>query len=344
MKLTRRSLTLIELLLVLMILAALAASAASFVEESDDQFRYQDTQNRLTSIREGILGDAGGGRARHAGFAADLGRLPLATRELLELPALAAPPVQGQTLEWSIDDGSAGLLASLRGADKATGLGFGWRGPYLSSLPNIAGDVLYADGWGNGVGDATNFGWEWRGEVEDASGDPRDQDLVVRSLGRGGLADGSPPPSPTDYARDYPATPLIVSEDYAVLLTGQAFSVHVVNNDTSQRTLRLRVRYFGFKDASDRPTFLGTAPAQVSLFSDSIDFEATADRTQSFAFKLSGDRHYLPLGRVAFDLVDDGTQEVSVAPGSYTTLGPIQLVEVRPRAGISLPSFTVTLE
>jgi hypothetical protein len=47
---------------------------------------------------------------------------------------------------------------------------------------------------------------------------------------------------------------------------------------------------------------------------------------------------------VAFDLVEDGGQEVSVAPGSYVTLGSVRVVEVWPRASVSLSDFSVDLQ
>ncbi|MBL4848868.1 MAG: hypothetical protein JKY65_25375 [Planctomycetes bacterium] len=302
MKTSRRSLTLIELLLVLTIMAALAASAASFVEEADDQLRYQDTQNRLTSIREAVLGRAGGSRVKHDGFLADTGRLPLTLSELLE-PGTLAP--------WQLDP------PALLGAAPPTGLGFGWRGPYLPSLPRISGDVAYPDGWGNSPlsGEpASDFGW-----VVQVAG----TEFVVRSRGRDGKDGATPASDP--YAADYPSAPLVIANDHSIQLAGWQVRVRLANLGASQ-VLKLRLRYFGFN---------GATASQFALLSEATTVPAGTSGPISFTFTLGGDQ-VVPWGPKAFDLVQGVSPDVVVlGPGNgpYVPLAlSAQRVELSPRA------------
>jgi len=301
-----RSLTLIELLLVLTILAALAGSAASFVEEADDQLRYQDTQNRLTSLREGILGRAAAGRAKHDGFVADLGRLPVTVKELLDPGALPA---------WQIDPPTLIDLASV----PPTGLGYGWRGPYVPSLPRVSGERAYPDGWGNlGLSGepADDFGWRVQ-----LSG----SDLTIQSRGRGGLVGATPGDS---YSTDYPNGPLVLAADHALDLNGWNVRVHI--SAASASTVRLRLRYFG--------EVAGT-PSQIAYLSDALSLAAGTSGSQTFTFNLGGSK-LVPWGLKALDLVDDGgaplTEFNGPGDGGYAAQSGVQRLELYPRA--SLPT------
>lgn len=121
-------LTLLELTVTLLILAMLSTVALQSTGGLQDQARFEQTQNRLHMIREAILGDPRktvNGRAVVSGFVADMGRLPNDLRELLDgtgLPVYAIDPL--------------------------TGLGYGWRGPYLPSSQNPAHPDAFTDGWG----------------------------------------------------------------------------------------------------------------------------------------------------------------------------------------------------
>jgi len=301
-----RSLTLIELLLVLTILAALAASAASFVEEADDQLRYQDTQNRLTSLREGILGRAAAGRAKHDGFVADLGRLPATVKELLEPGSLPA---------WQIDPPTL-IDASV----SPTGLGYGWRGPYVPSLPRVSGERAYPDGWGNAglSGEpADDFGW-----LVQLSG----SELTIQSRGRDGQVGANPASDP--YAADYPSGALVLATDHALDLNG--WSVRAQVSTTSARTVRLRLRYFGE---------VSGAPSQIAYLSQPLVLAAGASGVQTFSFDF-GAAKLVPWGLKALDLVDNGGDpQVEVfgpGEGGYDDVGGVQRLELYPRA--SLPT------
>lgn len=325
----RRDLTLIELLLVLTILAAVAASAASFVEEADEQLRYRDTQNRLEAIRRGVLGRSAGEGAGPDGFVADLGALPGSLRELFsredETGAELLPA-------WALDDASGAWLALRQGpsdTSSPTGLGFGWRGPYVHSLPRAGGGVSYPDGWGN-VDDPSatpadrNFGWKL--EVSGA-------DWRVFSLGRDGRLDGTPAPS-DPYARDYPSAPLVRGDDYRVDLRGAQLQVSLLEPSSGwPAELRLRLRYLR-QGAS--------GPEQVSILADPVTTlpSGSSPGVVTFEFQIgSALPSLVPWGPKALDLVAEPTSgdEVRVGPGNFgwqPLAFPVRRVSVQPRAGL----------
>jgi type II secretory pathway pseudopilin PulG len=300
---TARRLTLIELLLVLFILSAVAASAASFVEKADDQLRYDDTKQRVRALRSAVLGEASGElRDRRAGFVADMGRLPASLSELLERGALPA---------YALDP--PGLL----GAAPPTGLGFGWRGSYLASLPRADGTQAYPDGWSNPALAADppgSSGWAW--QADDAAGS-----LVARSRGRGGQDDGATPPADL-YARDYPAGDLVLSDDHRLDLHGWRVQVRV-DGSAALRTVRLRLRYFAYE--------AGVA-TQVALVSQAIPVPAGNVDPLEAHFDFGGQR-FVPWGAKALDLVDEPAASPAAADLIY--LGPGNGPVFAPSAGSS---------
>lgn len=169
--------TLLELLLVVGILSTLALGTISLMDERDEEFRFDQTKMRLKHIRQAVIGDP---QTHHAdppavsGFVSDIGRLPNSLSELFQ---------QGDLPSWSVDAGS--------------GVGSGWRGPYLHSTAEVGGAPVYTDGWGN-TGNSGNFGWRF--EPESSTGQ-----LVVQSYGADGLAGGG-----TVFEQDYPASGILV--------------------------------------------------------------------------------------------------------------------------------------
>jgi len=180
--------TLLELLIVVSILSAIAYVALDVLKEDTAQLRFEQTDTRLKSIRQAVLGRPDrmlGTGTEISGYVADTGQLPSRLRDLLE------DPCQNTTA------GACGRLSS--GAMR-----FGWRGPYISS-PSFGGDMSFRDGWGNISSDATqdndNFGWGYsfcREEdstlisCTDGAATPDDSDLKLEiiSAGRDALQNG----------------------------------------------------------------------------------------------------------------------------------------------------------
>lgn len=152
MRSPRHGFTLIELLLVVFILAMLAASTSALVDGAHEQARFDDTRNRLEQIRRAVIGPDDL-TLPTAGFIADMGRPPSSLQELLQNPDPSNPALLFKT-------------------DAATGVGTGWRGPYLRTLVAQSGRLEFPDGWGNPdlVQDDPNFGWIF--DTFDPSGDP----------------------------------------------------------------------------------------------------------------------------------------------------------------------------
>jgi len=137
---SRRSLTLIELVVVLLILVAVSTVALQSTERVVDQGRYDATTRQLEQVRFATLGpeferDASGIR-RLSGFAVDLGRLP-------QRRASGGPETELSEL-W---DGTGLVTYGTYPAaeDSEVELTYGWRGPYLS-FP-VGGSQRLLDGW-----------------------------------------------------------------------------------------------------------------------------------------------------------------------------------------------------
>lgn len=168
----RHGMTLVELLLVVFILAALAASASSMVEGAHDQARYDDTRTRISLIRRAIVGPDDP-IIPTSGFVADMGRDPVSISELLENP-----------------NDPAGLYS----VDALTGVGSGWRGPYLRASPRFTnGAIEFPDGWGtpDQFANDPNFGWRFDTQADNQKlTDPLgERDVRVTSRGADGVLD-----------------------------------------------------------------------------------------------------------------------------------------------------------
>ena len=131
--------TLIELLVVLTILALLTTVAVTSADVLLGQGRYDATARTLNSINRAIIDDGSqsGGSGVVAGFAVDVGRLPVNLDELLSAGSLAPHQI------WSFD------CHDLDGAgqphDVHLEIAGGWRGPYVRLAP---GQGSLHDGWG----------------------------------------------------------------------------------------------------------------------------------------------------------------------------------------------------
>jgi prepilin-type N-terminal cleavage/methylation domain-containing protein len=289
--------TLIELLVVVFILAAIAASAASVVGEADEQLRYEDTRNRLGAIRRAVLGRGDAvAPGQTSGFAADMGRLPADLGELLE---------QGAQPAYAVDP--------------ATGVGYGWRGPYLHALPSLAsGLVEYPDGWGNVAGggdEPRDFGWVVSlGPA--AATLPETLTVVSRGADR---ADGGS----ALYSRDYPAgaTPLVTRDDHLLNLNGWRVSAVLHNPDLSSaygETLYLRLT--GVRDG-----------ALAAWLSEPLAVSLAADESAASTFVFPTTDAWVAWGTRALEVV----REDPASPGTYVPEGSsiAQAIDLLPRSG-----------
>ncbi len=150
--------TLLELVIVLAILAVVTALATRELGKVEEQRRFETSQQGLEEIETAVLGsdrDRGPDGSRIvSGFAADMGRLPVATAETLNLDGNS---VDALTLAELWIKPPPAFLFDLREASFANGVDLdkvdpqvrvpgGWHGPYLR-LPADGHTAL--DGWGN---------------------------------------------------------------------------------------------------------------------------------------------------------------------------------------------------
>jgi hypothetical protein len=136
------------MVLVLFLVGLMASATLMLTENVEDQAKYDETKRRMEIMRKAIVGDPtrtvnGGPEIR--GFVADMGRLPSCVREILEP-------------HYCID--ASGALAAWT-IDTSTGIGSGWRGPYVQVLAERNNELRFRDGYGNSDAfDAQNSGWK----------------------------------------------------------------------------------------------------------------------------------------------------------------------------------------
>jgi len=141
--------TLLELLLVVAILSSLALAATTFVENEDDQQRFEETNRRLDLIQFAIVGEnrpVYGGQALLSGYVGDNGVLPGSIADVLTKPT--GYDDYGLKMPVFDPDPDASTCVDNGGAtawdEPAARLTKGHRGRYLTA--NSAGRFL--DGWG----------------------------------------------------------------------------------------------------------------------------------------------------------------------------------------------------
>lgn len=261
MRSDRRGFTLIELLLVVFILALLAASTSSIVDDAHDQARYDETRNRLDQIRTAIVGPDDL-TAPVAGYVADMGAPPTSLRDLLLNP-----------------NAPGGLYV----VDPNTGVGAGWRGPYLRAAPRSADGALeYPDGFGNPdqvVNDA-NFGWRL-----DRSGDDLHPtrtlgalDVSVTSRGADGVL---------DYVADAPTSLLVEQADHHVDIAQWMFVVPVrlaPANEAVAEDFLLSARLVVPNGAGGLMETIATSSVTVRFDPAGTPEEQNTDRDVTFQF------------------------------------------------------------
>ncbi len=200
---SERGFTLLEMLLVIFLMALVASTGLMLTEGVEDQAKYDETKRRMGLIRKAIVGDPTrtvNGAPELSGFVADMGRLPLCLAELLTLGDEVVPATVPKTYESPCDDT---VIVSAWNLDQDTGVGIGWRGPYLQVIPESGGGLRFRDGYGNeganAANDALNSGWDYSVTGTTTSLSSEGMDLTVA----------------TD---DVAAPQLIVSADWQVQL------------------------------------------------------------------------------------------------------------------------------
>lgn len=152
--------TLIEMTVVLLLITLLASVAVRETAELGFQTRYEQTKERLEMIRQAILGNPKliiNGQLAVSGFVADMGRLPLNIRELVDQTYCAVDRTIDETTSATAASDCNALVANKWivqpnwQADPLTGLMSGWHGPYLSVSGNVTDVDLLTDGWGRGT-------------------------------------------------------------------------------------------------------------------------------------------------------------------------------------------------
>ena len=212
--------TLVEMTVVLLLITLMTSVAVRETAELGFQARYEQTQERLEIIRQAILGNPKqiiNGQQAVSGFVADMGRLPGSVRDLFQPSAcvtvtnvLPDSPLQcvdiGETWTWfnslctngvsltKADCSTAGGVWLGWQIDSASGLGFGWRGPYLTVSGNPNSIDTLTDGWGrtgvdnpatSSINEAIgNYGWE-------LTNTPSNSDVQILSYGKDQLPGGN---------------------------------------------------------------------------------------------------------------------------------------------------------
>lgn len=225
---TRRGLTLLELLVVVALLAVTAGMVVSATDTLDRRRRHEDSLRALAAVRQAILGSAPAAGMPAGGFLADMGWPPVDGADLWD--ALRFPPNAGR---------DAADPRNVRRLYDATWQSYrGWAGPYLT-LPSAAPDGTRAvlDGWGRPLAGWTPDQWPptprfWTSLLPSLP-EPRDAhtlypDLTIHSLGPAG--DGAEPVPPEGVA-------LIGADEWTVDIGGWAITL----TNSGQQTVTLNL-------------------------------------------------------------------------------------------------------
>ncbi|HBP23315.1 MAG TPA: hypothetical protein DEA08_36755 [Planctomycetes bacterium] len=139
---SRRGLTLVELVVVLLILVAVASVALRSTEGLVQQGRFDATQRTVRNLEDAIIGPdslrSPSGEVLVTGFVSDVGRLP---------NAIGTDPATQLSELWRPEAIPAYALRQAT-EDSEVELGTGWRGPYLRLAP---GSSRLLDGWGRAL-------------------------------------------------------------------------------------------------------------------------------------------------------------------------------------------------
>jgi prepilin-type N-terminal cleavage/methylation domain-containing protein len=243
--------TLLEMLLVLFLMALVASAGLMLTEGVEDQAKYDETKRRMEMIRKAIVGDPTrtvNGSPEISGFVADMGRLPGCLKELLE-PSNCNDQQLIEYRNGVCDDATYTNMSECQGAGKTwVPMAFGWRGPYISVLPDHDGVRRFRDGYGNkGIDeddDAQNYGWVWKNDEESNPA----AIIRVKSKGFDGQ-EGSSDDYPNDIIGNIP--PLVSPRDHQVVLGNWSGRILFINrtsnpvpaNPADSFDLKLKLHY-----------------------------------------------------------------------------------------------------
>ena len=309
--------TLLEMVLVLFLIGLMASATLMLTEGVEDQAKYDETKRRMDIMRKAIVGDPTrtiNGGPEISGFVADMGRLPNCVRELLEAKDCASPAIT--LTAWT--------------PDASTGIGEGWRGPYIQVLPERAGLLAFRDGYGNyfdaSTADSQDFGWTYD---------------ISTAIGKLSLT--SDAFDITDSADDVVSDSLIVADDW------QANNIYVnfINQNASDalpvvdENLNLRVYLSGLTNNVN-----GDDGGTASLTAFAGEILSGDEKHYSFSFDAS---NAVPLGTrgyavVCYDVPTGGTADTYVlfdgdcndASNAAPTPADIKQFTVIPRQDITL--------
>ena len=237
LKANNKGFTLLELLMVVTILSAVAWMSLGVVNNNMDQVRFDDTRNRLESIRRAIIGETSrtiNGQPEIRGYVADMGNLPSNLQALLQKDYCEGYPAEdlntcaGAGGIWIIQGEYCSNHSSVTKStctsageewiekysyDEEYGLWTGWNGPYLKAK-ELSGYAKFRDGWGNKntTAPTNDFGWNVTSS----------NDFTIQSYGKEGDSSGS-----GDYEVDYPPSAfstLIKENEYKVTVTTEEVS------------------------------------------------------------------------------------------------------------------------
>jgi len=286
--------TLLEMVLVLFLVGLMASATLMLTEGVEDQAKYDETKRRMEIMRKAIVGDPTrtvNGGPEISGFVADMGRLPLCVAELLTAgdssDAAATPP----TFESPCD---ASEEIPAWNIDTSTGLGVGWRGPYIQVIPERdkdgdgEPDIRFRDGYGNTDSstaiDAQNSGWIY----DDAS-------IAIGQIGL--VSDGFDLTSSTD---DMKVNPLIFSADWQIQLS-DPLSINFVNLSSGNLPLpnaeKLVLRIY----KSDLTAFISGDDGTINNYLDVASGAIPANSQQVIQFIISSTQ--LPIGYYGYSVV-----------------------------------------
>lgn len=321
--------------MVVTILSAVAWMALGAVNNNMDQVRFDDTKNRLETIKRAIIGDTSrtiNGQPEIRGYVADMGVLPDNLQALIQKDFCEDYPTEDN----DTDCGTAGgtwveqgeycsnhtsvteSACTTAGAtwvaehtyDDDFGIWTGWNGPYLDAK-ELIGYSKFRDGWGNM--DATspnNFGWLF----SESSGD-----LTVRSYGKEGETDVTG--TTTGYDLDYPpttASDLVLSNDYKLDISSSTLTVSLSPPSTFTVTsglcLKLAIIIDGeIDDYASAPSSIITSTIDTST-STLPTWDGT---TKPITFNgFTGTTTEIPLGKIAYQLTDYDGSVCTTAVGS----------------------------